>query len=253
MAQTRTKKLKDGTIQFYTGNKKATQDEIKTFVKQTGWQTINPDTVTPEIRRYIGAVKGGKNRAATSLVNSKGQYLPGYIQQAALKQMGIDLEKLKEQNNLPAIRDIFRNDKNLQNRFDKIVNGTGTQLWYDDTKIIDKIDSFNGKILFNDGNGFVEKDKWEVVAEVNKYIKKMRRKYKLYYPGISIPLRYTGLKQLKISLDFEPLELTPDERKELQEEGSYESNNLQMYFRSEESIQKRSRKPISKNGKKGKK
>jgi hypothetical protein len=195
---------KTGLLSFYNGRKKATESESKSFIK-LNYDAINPETLSSDNRRYLGSVKGGKNRANSTLVDKGGRFLPKNIQDKALKTLGINVEALRKAKNLKSLRDVFRNNKELSDSFDRLIEDTGVELFYNDSnnKVIDKVKSYNGDVVIFNGEQMTATD---ASLEVSKYIKKLRRKFDLYYPGVAICLLYRGINTLIINCEHSVIE-----------------------------------------------
>lgn len=204
--------FKDGKIHFYAGSKKADAKAIKQFIK-LNHAIIDGKKLDAKQRQYLGQVKGGKNKAANTLVNSKGQFLPKNLQDKALKNLGIDIEKLREAKQVKTIRDIFKDNKELQKSFDNLIENTGLPFWYNPDKFLDKLSGYNGKHIFivycdseTDAGDFYslikgakEVPKANALYEFNKYVKKLKRLYDFF--DMSIMHLLVGVDKFYFGLD----------------------------------------------------
>ena len=208
----RGKVLKSGKLAFYNGRYKADAKEVKNFIKKN-YEIIDPTKLQADQKRYLGAVKGGKARAAQSLTTKNGRFLPQSLQKKALQNLGIDIEAMRKGKNLKTIREIFKDSPDLQKSFDKLISETGLELWYDSEKAVDKIQSYTGESIYING---VKVDRKEAVKRISSYAKKMKRKFDLYHPGVSFKLFYKN-EELFINLDNEVYSTGED------------SDNVQLY------------------------
>lgn len=190
----RTRKLKDGTIAFYDGNKKATEKQAKQFIKENT-SLIDKDTLKDVgLRKYYGAVKGGQNRAKNALYDVKtGRMLSGSIQEKAIKNLGIDLERLSELKGVNNIRDLFKNAPEIKKRFDKLQD-TGISYWYAADKVKGKLETYTGSIFIN-GKEYDAKNGWKKVRDTLSAIKR-----EVGNIDAAIEFKYKGMNRLDIKL-----------------------------------------------------
>jgi len=187
---TRSQKQKDGSIKFYTGRKKATQDEVKAFIK-VNYLVINPDTVTAEQRRYLGAVKGGKKRQENALRSDAGSFIDKKTQAQLIELMGINIEAVKDGIGYGSYDEMFKDRPDIVEKFDK-VKGEGLTKSRNKGQIRDKIKDFKGKVFING----VETTKENAARRVNTAILTMNRTYGT--KDASVKFRYKGIRELNI-------------------------------------------------------
>ena len=148
MIKTRLKK--DGTVAFYNGRKLATTEEAKRYIKESyktrDMPTVDTSKLSPELRKYAGAVKGGVSRSNSSLIDKKGHFIKKDFQKKVLKNMKIDIEALKKAKNVGSLRELFKDD-NLKKRFDKVIL-TGVEAWFNSHSAIDKLQEFDGTEIY---------------------------------------------------------------------------------------------------------
>jgi len=191
----RSRILKDGKQHFYIGRKKANEKQVKEIIK-LNYQILDPEKLKAKERQYLGAVKGGKKRAENSLSNSKGQFLPKDIEIKALKELGINLKALMEAKGAKNIREAFKGNKKLQKSFDKLIDETGLELFYNEDKALEKLTNFNGNKIFING---LDVDKQTAINKLTDFIGRLKRKFDLYYPGVSVRFLYKGFNNKKLS------------------------------------------------------
>lgn len=211
----RSRILKDGQYHFYEGKRKATEKQVREFIKKD-YDVIRPEKLGAELRKYLGAVKGGKNRAAQALITKEGHFLPKYIQDRAIKNLGIDIDQIRKDKDYKTIKEVFANDHALRNSFDKLISVTGLEMWYSEKKSMDKIDSYTGKNFILNGEK-VTKD--QMYKKVGQYARKLHRVFDVF--DLALRFKYTGIDTLSIDLD-----------PEIFEEGSEgeDTDNVQLYF-----------------------
>lgn len=221
MAKTKSKLLKDGTLHFYTGSRKATQDEKKAFFRLNN-NIVPPDKLDRDDRQLLGRIRGGINRQ-NNAVKYKGMFIPKDLEKKALKNLGIDIEALKKASDTDTIGKLFEKMPEVKKQFDKLVSDTGITYWYNEKNLVDKINDFTGnKIMINDKQVTAT----NAVKRVNTFINKMRRNLDLYYPGIALRLNYVGINELHFTLP------TENDISEIVDTGDAEgfSDYMQLYF-----------------------
>ena len=198
-AQTHTKKLKNGTLQFYTGNRKATPQEKKAYLRQnidSKVNLFNPETLNKEDRALYGRIKGGVNRAAKA-ATFHGKFLPDNITEKALKDLKIDFKNILREKGYDTneIGKLFKDLPNLKNAFDNLIS-RGLEKWCNENTIEDTINDFSGKIVVNGK----EVSKTSAINKVNRLINRLHRNLPLYYPGIEIQVFNVNLSELRLNI-----------------------------------------------------
>lgn len=152
-----TRKLKDGTIQFYNGSKKATIEETKQFIKANP-SLIDKDSLkSTELRKYLGAVKGGKKRAANSFYDEAGKFITKSMQTKFIKELkelpkkGIDIDKMIELHGVKNITELFKKVPKLKKALAALMSDVGIHQWFNMNNVYNKLEDYTGKtILLND-------------------------------------------------------------------------------------------------------
>lgn len=194
--KTRTRPLKDGTLKFLTGNRTATREEIKQFVKKN-YAVIPVDKVDAKTRQYIGQVKGGKARSATAAQDKSGKfYSEKYLQKYAddiLKNKFIDLNKIKEKKDYKKLGELFKKEPAAVQALKELESESGLPFWYKQPETRDKIKTFNGDI-FIDGKKYAAST---ALRKLSEFKSRMRRDNITF----SLKFYYVGMSELHFSLD----------------------------------------------------
>ena len=194
MAKIRTKQLKDGSIHFYTGNKKATETEAKKFIKENH-ELIDAKSLNDvSLRRYAGAVKGGIKRASMAITDGQGHFLSGSLQTKAAKNLGVDINALMSAKKVDNIHDLFAKTPELKQRFDKLVSDTGINYWHGANKVKDKLNDYSGKIFIN-GVEYDAKNAYRKIRDKFSEIKRLTGNV-----DAALQFNYKGLSRLDIKL-----------------------------------------------------
>jgi hypothetical protein len=194
--KTRTKVGKDGLLQFYTGRKKATDTEIKQFIKKN--YEITPKEKLPKYySQYLGRVKGGHNRQAKALRTEAGVFMTKEMQAQIVKQTGIDVVKLSEKRGFKTVDELLKNDLITKIQYDEAI-GAGIEKSFNKTtaaaKVIEFEEKLGGKIFIN-GKQVTAKN---AALRLNRTFNKLKRQFGNL--EASVKFRYKGRKELRINL-----------------------------------------------------
>jgi hypothetical protein len=190
--KTRTKVGKDGLLQFYTGRKKATDTEIKQFIKKN-YEITPKEKLPKEYSQYLGRVKGGHNRQKQALRNEEGTFMPQDLQKQLVKQMGVDIEKIKEGRGFDSYDKLFKDLPNIQKQFERI-QSTGIERSHNKSTAAKKAMEFTGKIFIN-GKEVTGKN---AAKRLNSTFNKLKRQFGNI--DASVKFRYKGTKELRINI-----------------------------------------------------
>lgn len=200
---------KDGSYGFYDGRKKADPEQIKAHIKDN-YQILDKDKLSKENATYLGRVKGGKNRAASAITDSKGKMLSGKYKQQVEKQLGVNLDELARLKGKGSINELFREEKEIKEKFDKILE-TGITAYYNSHKAVDRIMQANVKTFTLNGN---EVTREEMADYVSEFLINIQNEFESV--DCSIMFTYKGLDELIIELPDEE-EIQESEKFELEE------------------------------------
>lgn len=187
-----TRQLRDGTVRFYDGRKKATIEQAKTYIKNNAKYGTIPANISPELRRYAGAVKGGISRAKSSIPGAGGKFMTNHFQGKLLKSMKMDLDKLKSKKGVSSIRDLFK-DKAFKSAFDRALN-TGVEAWYNSNSAPDKLSEFNDKIFIN--GELTDK------SDAEKMLSDCLHNIKMHFEAVDVSIKFTFKKLDSLFLFF---------------------------------------------------
>lgn len=192
MAKTRSKEDKNGNLQFFTGRKKATKEEVKQFIK-TNYEIIPKSKLSKEDAAYLGRVSGGHNRQKAALRSDSGTFIPQDLQKQLIKQMGVDIEKIREGKGFESYDQLFQGNDRLAKDF-KRIQSTGIERSHNKTTAAKKVKEFTGKIFIN-GKEVTNEN---AARRVNSTMNKIKR----HFGNIdaSVKFRYKGTKELRINL-----------------------------------------------------
>lgn len=200
---------KDGSYGFYDGRKKADPEQIKAHIKEN-YQILDKDKLSKENATYLGRVKGGKNRAASAITDSKGKMLSGKYKQQVEKQLGVKLDDLARLKGKGSINELFRDEKEIKKKFDKILE-TGITAYYNSHKAVDRIMQANVKTFTLNGNDVTREEMADYVSE---FLINIQNEFESV--DCSIMFTYKGLDELIIELPDEE-EIQESEKFELEE------------------------------------
>ena len=196
MAKTRTREDKNGMLQFYTGNRKATKEEIKSFIK-TNYEITPKEKLSKEYSQYLGRVKGGHSRQKQAIRDDSGTFLTKDAQNAlilALKRdMGINVPKIMEGSNIDSYDDIKKKNPKLAEDIERIKT-TGAERSHNKGTAAKKIMEFTGKVFINGK----EVSKETAARRINSTFSKLKRQFGNI--DASVKFRYKGTKELRINL-----------------------------------------------------
>jgi len=207
---------KDGSYGFYDGRKKATTEQVKAHIKDN-YLILDKEKLSKENSSYLGRVKGGKNRAASAITDSKGKMLSGKFKQQVEKQLGVKLDELARLKGKENIKELFKEDKELKKKFDKILQ-TGITAYYNSHKAVEKVMTANVKTFTYNGE---DVSREEMAEKVSDFITNIQREFESV--DCSIMFTYKGLDELIIELPDEE-EIQESEKFELEE-----SYNIEIY------------------------
>lgn len=207
---------KDGSYGFYDGRKKATTEQIKGHIKDN-YQILDKDKLSKENSTYLGRVKGGKNRAANAITDSTGKMLPTKFKEQVEKKLGIKLDELARLKGKSSIKELFKDDNELKEKFDKILE-TGITMWYNSHKAVDKIMKANVKIYTLNGQETTKE-------EMADYVTDMFINIQNEFSGVDGAIQFTfkGLDELILVLPTKE-EIETKEKSELED-----SYDIQIY------------------------
>jgi hypothetical protein len=200
---------KDGSYGFYDGRKKATTEQVKAHIKDN-YQILDREKLSKENSSYLGRVKGGKNRAASAITDSKGKMLSGKFKQQVEKKLGVKLDELARLKGKDSIKELFKEEKVIKDRFDKILE-TGITMWYNSHKAVDKIMSANVKTYTLNGEEVTKEEMADFVSDFFINIQNA-------FNGVDCAIQFTfkGLNELALDLPEED-EISESEKSELME------------------------------------
>lgn len=155
---------KDGSYAFYDGRKKATTEQVKAHIKDN-YQILDKEKLSKENATYLGRVKGGKNRAASAITDSKGKMLSSKFKEQVEKKLGVKLDQLARLKGKDSIKELFKEEKEIKKRFDKILE-TGITMWYNSHKAVDKIMSANVKTYTLNGEEVTKEEMADYVTDL---------------------------------------------------------------------------------------
>lgn len=210
-----TKKLKDQTLRFYNGRRRATTEEAKKYIRENP-SLINPKKLNdPELRKYAGRVKGGINRAKNALTDKGGKFLNADLQKKVIKRLGIDIEALKKAKNVDSLREVFADEK-LKERFNKLLD-TGIVAWLDSRAAIAKFDEYTDKEIVWNGEQIRPT---QAAKRIHDLFRSARRN--LDAVDVAFKLTFVGLDKVVVNLpkpsELEKYESAEDFNNKFQEE-----------------------------------
>lgn len=210
------RELKNGNYGFYDGNKKATPEQIKEHIKDN-YQILDKDKLSKENATYLGRVKGGKKRAATSITDGKGRMLSSKFKEQVEKKLGVKLDELARLKGKDSIKELFKEEKEIKERFDKILD-TGITMWYNSHKAVDKIMSANVKTYTLNGEEVTKEEMADFVTDLFINIQNE-------FSGVDGAIQFTfkGLDELVLVLPTKE-EIESMEKSELED-----SYDIQIY------------------------
>lgn len=195
----RARKLKDGSIQFYDGNKKASKEQAKKYIKENTSIIPAKDLKDPELRQYAGRVKGGVNRAKNALTDKGGKFLNADLQKKVIRKLGVDIEALKKAKNVDSVRELFA-EKKLKERFNKLLD-TGIVAWLDSRAAIAKFDEYTDKEIVWNGKQIRPT---QAAKRIHDLFRSARRN--LDAVDVAFKLTFVGLNKVVVNLPH-PTEL----------------------------------------------
>ncbi len=199
--------IKNGKYVFHTGKKKATESEVKQYLKINHELKFSKAELDTQYSRYLGAVRGGHKRADNSLRDAEGSFIPKDLQEQLVKQLGIDIEKVREGKGFESYDKMFANHPAIKKQFDRIQQ-TGIERTHNKSTAAKKIQEFKGKIFINGK----EVSNETAARRVNSTMNKLKRAFGSI--DSSVKFRYKGVKELRINL---PTQSVIDESDGIQE------------------------------------
>jgi hypothetical protein len=193
----RARKLKDGSISFFNGNRKATTEEAKNYIKEStkaGLKVADTSQIKdPELRQYAGRVKGGVNRSKNALTDKEGKFLNADLQKKVIKKLGVDIEALKKAKDVDNIRDLFKDEK-LKKGFNKLLD-TGIVAWVDSRDAISKFDEYTDKEIIWNGEKIRPT---QAAHRIHSLFRAARRN--LDAVDVAFKITYVGLDKVIVNL-----------------------------------------------------
>lgn len=228
---------KDGTYHIYDGNKKATIEQEKEWIRDNAKHSlINEELLSKQQRSYYGKVKGGINRAGNSLYNEDtGKFLTAKQQKQVLGKLGINLADIMEKKGYKTLRELIANEPLANKKITGIMYYTKFQNWYNSHTVVDTVDSFSGEVFNINGQSL---NRHQASKLVNKTIKAARNHFGA--TDCIVRFVFTGIKELTLTIP------TNDVIQDYDEDGYVEFNqdwkdNMIVFV---------SEKPTTKRGKK---
>lgn len=199
-----TGELKNGKIQFYVGGKVATIEQAKSYIKAFPNLVDKDKLKTPDLKRYLGAVKGGKARSEKYLRDDTGKMISKAMQDKFLKdfskakEKGIDIEQLLKDTNSKDYEDLFKKLPKLKKSLNNIFSETGVLQWYTINNSYNKVESYSGtNIYIND----------EILDKLNAiyFIENAWGLGKSYFDAMdaSVKFHYKGMDNLYLEIPIE--------------------------------------------------
>ena len=190
----KSRQLKNGQIRFYDGNKKASKNQRKEYLRDvvSGKKVDIILSGTARGASLLGAVKGGIKRSGAQRIN--GQFIEGKIQRGA-KRLGLDLDVLIKGNNVKNLKELFKKKPDLEKAINKILSGVGLPQWFNPDKVLDIISDYPGKNILVNG-------KKETKNHAKSLVKKMENAIKLQFNPVQSAQKITfiGVDTLSIEL-----------------------------------------------------
>lgn len=192
--QTKARVLKDGKVHLYTGRKKATEKEIKAYLR-ANLDTIEKGALSKDLARKYGQIKGGVKRFESAKESRiKGRYVDtGYLR--AAKRMGIDLDAMVKASGEKSLNDLFEKNKGLEESFKKLMSGVGLAMWHAPEKVIDIITDYKGREIIINGETYNKTKAKAIVRQVEQEV------FREYEPvSQAIKVSFKGTDQMLLDL-----------------------------------------------------
>ncbi len=155
--------LKSGKQQAYIGRRKATDEEYKQYVKDN-YKVVDRNVLPDNVREYFDRAKGGLIRRDNAITDNKGRLLSDKFKKQVEKQLGVNLDKIKELKQLDRVSDVFK-DKSIKKRFDDLLT-VGIDHYYNSHKLVDKINEANVKKFIVNGKEVTRDQASKKVSDV---------------------------------------------------------------------------------------
>ena len=197
MGQFKTKILKSGKFQVYESKtgKVASEARRKEYLKLNLDAGLPKANLTAADRRYIGAVRGGINRAKSAITDTKGHFLSKAMEQRVEKMIGGKLEPILKAKGAKDLKELLRKDDNFRSNFFNVLDKSESSFHFNSNQYQKQINDFPGKITINGK----EVTKVEAIKHITDLQQAGAKKYQKGF-DFSAKMTFKGLRELSMIL-----------------------------------------------------